>query len=249
MLELYEPIEAIKIVTDIESAELIKHASNSFLAMKISFINAVSLICEKTGADVVKVADGMGLDKRIGRDFLNAGAGFGGFCFPKDLRAFIGIAKKLGYDFNLLREVENINLSQHRHIVLKLENMLWNIKDKTIGILGLSFKPNTDDMRYAPSITIIEQLQTNGATIKVYDPVAMDKARLIFKNVQFCNSPYQVAENCDALVLVTEWGEFRDLDFNKIKKLMRQPVILDGRNMFDPQQLNALGFIYRGIGR
>jgi len=249
MLEIYEPIGGIKIVTDIESAELIKHASNSFLSMKISFINAISRICELTGADVVKVSDGMGLDKRIGREFLNAGAGFGGFCFPKDLKAFIGIAKRLGYDFNLLKEVENINSNQQRHIVDKLEKLLWNIKDKTVGILGLSFKPDTDDMRYAPSITIIEMLQTSGARIKAYDPVAMDKAKLVLKNVEFCPNPYKVAEAADAIMLVTEWSEFKDLDFARIKKSMRQPVILDGRNMFDPQEIRGLGFIYEGIGR
>ncbi len=249
MLEIYEPIGGIKIVTDIESAELIKHASNSFLSMKISFINAISIICELTGADVVKVSDGMGLDKRIGRDFLNAGAGFGGFCFPKDLKAFIGIAKRLGYDFNLLKEVENINANQQKHIVGKLEKLLWNIKDKTVGVLGLSFKPNTDDMRFAPSITIIEMLQANGARIKAYDPVAMEKAKLVLKNVEFCANPYKVAEDADAIALVTEWSEFKDLDFARIKKSMRQPVILDGRNMFDPHQIRGLGFIYEGIGR
>ncbi len=249
MLEIYEPIEAIKIVTDIESAELIKHASNSFLEMKISFINAISVICEKTGADVVKVADGMGLDKRIGRDFLNAGAGFGGFCFPKDLKAFVGISRRLGYDFSLLKEVEAINIYQQRRIVGKLEDMLWNLKDKTIGILGLSFKPNTDDMRYAPSITIIEMLQASGATIKAYDPVAVEKAKLVLKDVEFCADPYGVAKQADAIILVTEWNQFKELDFAKLKKLMRQPVILDGRNMFDAQKLQKLGFIYQGIGR
>ncbi len=249
LLEIYKPIDAVKIVTDIESAELIKHASNSFLAMKISFINAISIICELTGADIVKVADGIGLDRRIGRDFLNAGAGFGGFCFPKDLRAFIGIAQKLGYDFRLLKEVENININQQHHIVARLESMLWNIKEKIIGILGLAFKPNTDDMRYAPSITIIELLQKGGAKIKAYDPVAMEKARLVLRDVEFCRDPYQTIENADALVLLTEWEEFKHLDFERIKGLMRQPLILDGRNIFDPESLKKMGFIYRGVGR
>lgn len=249
LLELYKPFNAPKIVTDIASAELIKHASNSFLSTKISFINALSVICEKSGADILKVAEGMGLDKRIGREFLNAGAGFGGFCFPKDLRAFIGISAKMGYDFRLLKEVENINEEQMLSVVKKTEDILWNLRDKRIGILGLAFKPNTDDMRFAPSITIIRALQKEGAAIKAYDPVAVERAKVIMPDIEYCKSPYDVAMDVDAIVLVTEWDEFEKLDLHKIKDAMRQPVFVDGRNLFDPQKMKELGFIYTGIGR
>lgn len=249
LLELYRPMDAPKIVTDIASAELIKHASNSLLSTKISFINAISIVCEKSGADVLKVAEGVGLDKRIGRDFLNAGVGFGGFCFPKDLKAFISIAAKLGYDFRLLKEVDNINQEQMFHAVKKLEEMLWNLRDKKIGILGLAFKPNTDDMRYAPSITIIRELQRQGAKIKAYDPVSMDRAKEIMPDIAYCNNAYETAEDVDAIALVTEWDEFKELDLNRIKGLMRQPVFLDGRNVFEREAMESMGFIYSGIGR
>lgn len=249
LLELYKPIDAPKIVTDIASAELIKHASNSFLSNKISFINALSIICEKSGADIEKVAEGMGLDKRIGRAFLNAGAGFGGFCFPKDLKAFIGISAKLGYDFRLLKEVENINEEQMLRVVKKTEDLLWNLRDKRIGILGLAFKPNTDDMRFAPSITIIEALEKEGATIKAYDPVATERAKMVMPAIEYCSSPYDVAQDVDAIVLVTEWDEFKKLDLRKIRDAMRQPVFVDGRNVFERDKMAELGFIYTGIGR
>jgi len=249
LLELYAPIPGEKIVTDIASAELIKHASNSFLSMKISFINALSVICEKSGADVVKVADGIGLDRRIGRSFLNAGVGFGGFCFPKDLKAFIGIAGKMGYDFRLLKEVERINDDQIARFVKKLEDMLWNLKDKKIGLLGLAFKPNTDDMRFAPAITIVQELLRQGAQVTAFDPVAMGRSREIMPGIRYADDPYGVADQADALVLVTEWEQFRNLDFARIKGMMRQPVLLDGRNLYDPEKLRALGFIYGGIGR
>ncbi len=249
LLELYNSVDAPKIVTDIASAELIKHASNSFLSTKISFINAISVICEKSGADILKVAQGMGLDKRIGRDFLNAGLGFGGFCFPKDIKAFISIAKKLGYDFRLLKEVDNINNEQILRAVEKLEEMLWNVRNKTVGILGLAFKPNTDDMRFAPSITIIKELQKHGAKVKAYDPVAMERAKEIMPDIEYCSDAYSVAKEADGIILVTEWDEFRKLDLEKILNLLRQPIFLDGRNVFDPQQMKAMGFIYSGIGR
>uniref|UniRef100_A0A7C4TAT8 UDP-glucose 6-dehydrogenase n=1 Tax=candidate division WOR-3 bacterium TaxID=2052148 RepID=A0A7C4TAT8_UNCW3 len=249
LLQLYKPIDAPKIITDLASAELIKHASNSFLSMKISFINALSIICERAGADILKVAEGIGLDKRIGRDFLNAGVGFGGFCFPKDLKAFIGIAQKLGYDFRLLKEVERINEEQMLRVVKKLEDLLWNLKDKKIGILGLSFKPNTDDMRFAPSITIINELKKEGTFVKAYDPVAMEKAKELLPDIEYCKDPYEVGENADGIILVTEWDIFKNLDFKKIKNMMRQPVFLDGRNFLDPEEMRKLGFIYTGIGR
>lgn len=249
LLELYRPIKAPKIVTDIASAELIKHASNSFLSTKISFMNALSIICEKSGGDVTKVAEGMGLDKRIGRDFLDAGAGFGGFCFPKDLKAFIGISAKLGYDFRLLKEVENINEEQMLRIVKKTEELVWNLRGKKIGVLGLAFKPNTDDMRFAPSITIINQLVSEGASVKAYDPVAMDRAKKIMPDIGYCKNAYEVAEDVDAILLVTEWEEFARMNLDKVKKTMRQPVFIDGRNVFEPEKMRKLGFIYSGIGR
>ncbi len=249
LLELYKPIDAPRIITDLVSAELIKHASNSFLSMKISFINALSIICERSGADIIKVAEGIGLDKRIGRDFLNAGVGFGGFCFPKDLKAFIGIAHKLGYDFRLLKEVERINEEQMLRVVKKLQDLLWNLKDKKIGILGLSFKPNTDDMRFAPSITIINELKKEGAFVKAYDPVAMERAKEIMPDIEYCKDAYEVANGADGIILITEWDEFKNLDLKRLKESMRQPVFLDGRNLFDPQKMKELGFIYTGIGR
>lgn len=249
LLELYKPIDAPKIVTDIASAELIKHASNSLLSAKISFINAISIICDTTDADILKVAEGVGLDKRIGRDFLNAGVGFGGFCFPKDIKAFISISERLGYDFRLLREVERINEEQMIRAVDKLEKMLWNLREKRIGILGLAFKPNTDDMRFAPSITIIGELQKRGASVKAYDPVSMERAKKVMPDIEYCTNAYDVAKDVDGIALVTEWEEFRKLDLGKIKSLMRQPVFLDGRNMYEPHKMKEIGFIYAGIGR
>jgi len=249
LLELYKRIDAPKIVTDIASAELIKHASNSLLSTKISFINAISIICDTTDADVLKVAEGIGLDKRIGRDFLNAGVGFGGFCFPKDIKAFISISERLGYDFRLLREVERINEEQMLRAVDKLEKMLWNLRDKRIGILGLAFKPNTDDMRFAPSITIIGELQKRGASVKAYDPVSMERAKKIMPDIEYCTNAYDVAKDVDGIALVTEWEEFRKLDLGKMKLLMRQPIFLDGRNMYEPDTMKKMGFIYAGIGR
>lgn len=247
--DLYRPLKAPIVVTDIKSAELIKHASNSFLATKISFINAVAQVCELTGADVVKVAEGMGLDKRIGRKFLDAGVGFGGSCFPKDVDAFIKIAKKLGYNFNLLEKVKEINEIQKRFLIKKIENTLWILKDKTIGILGLAFKPNTDDLREATALDIINALKEEGAKIKAFDPQAMDKAKSILKGVTFCEDAYEVAKNCDCLVIVTDWNEFKELDFKRLKKLMKQPVIFDGRNIYDPKKVKSLGFRYFGVGR
>ncbi|MCJ7645668.1 UDP-glucose/GDP-mannose dehydrogenase family protein [bacterium] len=249
MRELYQPLDAPIIVTDIESAEIIKHASNSFLAMKISYINSIANICEKVGADIKKVAEGIGYDGRIGRDFLDAGVGFGGACLPKDLQAFVGITQKLGYDFELLKVVEKINHQQKELLVKKVRDAVWNIKDKTIGILGLAFKPNTDDMRNAPSIEIIQMLQGEEAKIKAYDPVAIPVARGILKEVAYCKDPYDTANGCDALVILTEWEEFKRLDFNKIKKLMKAPILIDGRNIFEPEKMKRLGFIYKSIGR
>jgi len=249
LVNLYKPLHAPLVVTDIKSAELIKHASNSFLATKISFINALSRICEKVGADVVEVAHGMGLDKRIGPQFLDAGLGYGGSCFPKDLDAFITISEKLGYPFALLSEVKEINRQQKEFFVSKIKDILWIIKDKTIGILGLSFKPNTDDIRNAPSLDIIRNLQFEGAKIKAYDPSAMEKTKEVLKDVTFCRNPYEVCKDSDCLLVVTDWNEFKELDFNRIKKLLKRPVIVDGRNIYDPKKMEKLGFTYIGIGR
>ena len=246
---LYQPLGAPIVVTDIKSAELIKHASNSFLSMKISFINAIATLCERCGADVQQVAEGMGLDARIGRSFLNAGVGFGGFCFPKDLEAFIKISEQLGYDFDLLKAVRRINEEQKRGVIEKMQQALWVIKGKTIGVLGLAFKPNTDDMRYAPAIEIIEALLREGATVKAFDPQAMTEAARHVPKVKLCQDPYEVARHADALAVLTEWNEFKELDFARLKRLMRQPLIVDGRNMYDPRRLRSLGFRYIGIGR
>jgi UDPglucose 6-dehydrogenase len=247
--ELYKNIQAPLIVTDIKSAELIKHASNSFLAMKVSFINAVARVCECSGADVERVAEGLGMDRRIGRTFLDAGIGFGGFCLPKDVDAFIMIAKKLGYDFDLLKEVKKINEDMKKFFIKKLEENIWNIKDKTIAVLGLAFKPNTDDMRFAPSIDIIEELQAHGARVRAYDPEAMGRAKKIFTGVVFCREPYQAMRSSDCLVLLTEWPQFKQLDFKKVKKLLKQPLVVDGRNMFEPEAMKELGFRYVCMGR
>jgi UDPglucose 6-dehydrogenase len=247
--ELYAPLKAPVIVTDIKSAEIIKHASNSFLALKISFANALAQICELAGANVLEVVEGMGLDKRIGRAFLNAGIGYGGSCFPKDVAAFIKIAEEMGYDFELLKMVERINKEQRSGFVKKIEETLWIVKDKTIGILGLAFKPNTDDMRSAPVIDIIATLQHEGASIKAYDPEAMQNARKMLKDVRFCRDPYEVARGSDALAIITEWDEFKVLDLDRIRKLMNHPIIIDGRNIFDPEKMEEKGFIYKSIGR
>ncbi|MDD5218768.1 MAG: UDP-glucose/GDP-mannose dehydrogenase family protein [Candidatus Omnitrophica bacterium] len=247
--KLYAPLKAPIVVTDIKSAELIKHASNSFLATKIAFINAVGRVCDAAGADVEQVAKGLGLDPRIGPSFLKAGVGFGGFCFPKDLSAFYRMSEKLGVKFGLLKEVLDINEDQKQYFVQKIENALWNLKGKTLGVLGLAFKPDTDDMRFAPSITIIESLQREGVHIQAYDPQAMAKARPVLKKVKFVRDPYQAAAGADALVVLTEWCEFKNLDFERVKKSMRHPVLFDGRNMFDPKELKKMGFQYHGIGR
>ncbi len=249
LVELYKPLGAPLVITDINSAELIKHASNSFLSMKISFINAVAQICERAGADVEQVAEGMGLDPRIGRPFLNAGTGFGGFCFPKDLEAFIKIAEQLGYDFELLRAVRTINEQQKRGFAAKVQQALWVVKGKTIGVLGLAFKPNTDDMRYAPAIDVIEALQAEGAVVKAFDPQAMREAARLLPKVKLCKDPYEAARGADCLAILTEWNEFKELDFKRLKKLLRQPLIIDGRNLYDPARMKALGFRYIGVGR
>jgi len=249
LLELYRPLEAPIVVTDVKSAELIKHASNSFLAVKISFINAVAQLCDRVGADVLKVAEGMGLDPRIGRAFLNAGVGYGGSCFPKDVAAFIRIAEKLGYDFRLLKAAAQINVEQRQFFVKRLAESLWTLNSKVIGVLGLAFKPDTDDLRDAPSIDVIQELQREGATVRAYDPKVLAHANGLFRGVKLCQNPYAVAKGADCLAIMTEWQEFKRLDFARVKKLMRQPVIVDGRNALDGAALKRMGFRYLGIGR
>ena len=249
MKEVYAPFNAPIIVTDINSAELIKHASNSFLALKISYINAVSVICEATGANVQEVANGMGMDERIGRRFLNASLGFGGSCFPKDLSAFIKIAEQLGYNFGLLKEVQRINAGQMDRFLKKISDTLWVLKGKKIGVLGLAFKQNTDDIRTSPALELCHRLQKEGAVLRVHDPKAMEKAKSVLRDVTYVEDMNEVAEGCDALVVATEWEEFKKLDLDRTRKALSHPIMFDGRNLFDPQEMERLGFIYKSIGR
>jgi UDPglucose 6-dehydrogenase len=249
MVSLYQPLNRPILVTNIKSAELIKHACNAFLATKISFINAIARICDKVGADVKEVACGMGLDNRIGHYFLHAGIGYGGSCLPKDLDAFINIAEKLGYDFEILKAVRSTNEEQGRFVLEKIKDELWIIKDKTIAVLGLAFKPNTDDLRNAPSIDLVKALIKEGARVKVYDPKAMQKARECLEDVVFCNDLYQAARSADCLVVVTEWNEFKELDFSKLKRILKRPLVIDARNIYEPKLLKDLGFTYIGVGR
>jgi UDPglucose 6-dehydrogenase len=249
LLELFKPFKAPIIITDIKSSEIIKHASNSFLATKISFINAIARVCDSSGADVIKVAEGMGLDKRIGKAFLNAGAGWGGFCFPKDMLAFIHISEKLGYDFKLLKEAFSINEEQKRFVVEKIRQVLGKLKGNTIAVLGLAFKPNTDDIRLAVAVDIIKLLKKEGARIRAYDPKAAKKAAEELDGVVFCKDAYDAAKGSDALVVLTEWPEFTDLDLGRLKRLLRLPIIVDARNIYDPDLIKRAGFKYIGVGR
>ena len=249
LLEVYEPFKVPVIVTDIRSAEIIKHASNSFLAMKISFINLVSQYCSNVGADVEKVAEGVGADKRIGKSFLRAGIGFGGSCFPKDLAAFIKIGENLNIPCNLLKEVLEINENQKMNFVNTVRSILKNIKNKRIAALGLAFKPDTDDMRYAPSIDILTKLRADGAHIKAYDPFAIQEAKGNIKGIDYVEDVYEACKNADAALILTEWREFRDIDLRRLKRTLRRPIIIDGRNLYDPQEMKNLGFKYYSIGR
>jgi len=246
--ELYKPFRAKLLVTDIGSAELIKHASNAFLSTKISFINAVGELCGQVGADVRQVAAGMGLDPRIGPAFLNAGIGFGGFCFPKDLEAFIHIAKRRGVDPKLLKAVQGINRRMPELFVGKIRKALGGLRGRTIGLLGLAFKPDTDDMRFAPAISIVRALRKGGARVRAYDPQAMTEAGPLLPGVLLAPDPYRLAEGCDCLALITEWNEFKELDFRRIKRAMRRAVLADGRNLYDPAQIRRFGFRYVGMG-
>jgi UDPglucose 6-dehydrogenase len=250
LLELYAPLERPMIITDVPSAEMIKYASNAFLATKISFMNAVANICELAGADVTQVMKGMGLDTRIGAPFLQAGLGYGGSCFPKDTDSLIYTASTLGYDFGLLRAVVDINRGRTSHFVEMITRGMGRLNGRTLAVLGLAFKPNTDDMREAKSIEIIGQLVEAGATVRVYDPVAMVNAKKELPTVvEYAESPYAAAQGADAVVLATEWNEFKFLDLDRLRGAMRRPVVFDGRNMWEPERMRRLGFEYHSIGR
>jgi UDPglucose 6-dehydrogenase len=250
LLELYAPLERPMIITDVPSAEMIKYASNAILATKISFMNAIANLCEVAGADVTQVMKGVGLDSRIGAAFLQAGLGYGGSCFPKDTDSLIQTAATLGYDFALLRAVVDVNRGRSAHFVRMMARGLGRLDNRVVAVLGLAFKPNTDDMREAKSIEIITRLLDAGATVRAYDPVAMDNARKILPAlVEYAESPYAAAEGADAVALVTEWNEFKFLNLERLRSVMRQPVIFDGRNLWEPERMRRLGFAYHSIGR
>ena len=250
LLELYAQLGRPMIITDVPSAEMIKYASNAFLAAKISFVNAIANVCELAGADVTQVIKGLGLDPRIGPAFLQAGLGFGGACLPKDVESLVQTAATLGYDFKLLKSVAEINRERAQHFVETMRKALGPLDDKVIAVLGLAFKPNTDDMREAKSVEVVALLHEAGATIKAYDPVATENARrLLPRGVTYCASPYEAAEKADALALVTEWNEFKFLNLERLRSLMRRPVIFDGRNFYEPDRMRRLGFEYYSVGR
>jgi UDPglucose 6-dehydrogenase len=258
MVQLHKPIatrgstEVPMVLTNIPTAEMIKYASNAFLATKISFANAIAQLSEQVGADGPKVLESIGLDKRIGSSFLSAGAGYGGSCFPKDVKALIAIAKNYNYDFTLLKDVEEINKQAIYGIVTKTKRMLnEEVRGKTIGVLGLSFKPDTDDMRDAPSITVIKELVAAGANVQAYDPIATETAKAKFggTTLTYLNDAYSVAKDADVLILMTEWNEFKELDLQKVKTMMKQPNLIDGRNVYTPEKAKAAGFNYLGVGR
>ncbi|MFC1497621.1 UDP-glucose dehydrogenase family protein [Verrucomicrobiota bacterium] len=251
--ELYKPIadksKCEYLEMSIESAELTKHASNSFLAMKISFINAVSRICELTGADITQVSRGMGLDKRIGSHFLNAGVGYGGSCFPKDIDAFTRMGDEHGYSLDLLKEVQKINSSQREHLMQKLLKELWVVEDKTITVFGLAFKPGTDDIRESPALYFVPQLLERKAKLRLWDPIAQEKFDETMPGLQYFNNLQECAKGADAVLILTDWPEIREMDLKKLKSSMKCPIIIDGRNIFDPQNMAEYGFIYHSIGR
>jgi UDPglucose 6-dehydrogenase len=251
--EIYSPLKCPIMVTDLATAELIKHSANAFLSTKISFINMISDVCEAVGADVENVARGIGLDPRIGQQFLNAGIGFGGYCFPKDLRALIHLAEEHDVPCGILREVENVNLKRVGAFLEKLRHALWVVQGKTVGVLGLAFKPLTDDIREAPGVRVIEELLKDGANVRLYDPQAMPNMRKVFPEepgrIDYCRSAAEVARGAHALLLVTEWDEFRKLDWVKLRQSMEVPVLVDGRNLLDPARMQEAGFEYFSMGR
>jgi UDPglucose 6-dehydrogenase len=247
--QLHLPLRAPIVITDLRTAEMIKYASNAFLATKISFVNEIANICEELGADIKEVAIGMGYDKRIGPYFLDAGLGYGGSCFPKDVKALAYMAAEKGRHPQLLNAVMDINNDRRPMAVSRLKEMIGELNGYTVGLLGLSFKPNTDDMRDAPSIDIAKSLQEEGAKVRAFDPVAMDVAKDLMPGVEMASDPYSMAEGCDALLVITEWNEFKHLDLERIHDLMKQPVLFDGRNIYEPEKMHSLGFTYRGFGR
>jgi UDPglucose 6-dehydrogenase len=253
MKQVYEPFRAPFLVTDVNSAELIKHAANSFLSLKISYINAVSAICEASGADVEMVADGIGMDKRIGRNFLNAGLGYGGSCFPKDVKAFIAISEQLGVPFHLLKEVERINASQLDRFIKKIRDSLWVLRDKKIAVWGLTFKPDTDDVRNSVAIELVNRIVAEGALVTAYDPKGSEKAiewKLIDpEKVKLAPTALDAVDGAEALILATEWKEFVNQDFAEVRRRMHTPLVFDGRNHFDPQTMQGFGFVYHAVGR
>jgi len=250
LVELYAPLERPMIITDLPSAEVIKYASNAFLAAKISFINAIANICEAAGADVSQVMKGMGLDSRIGMQFLQAGLGYGGSCFPKDVDSLIHTASRLGYDFKLLRSVVEINRERAAHLVEMMRKAMGPLEDKTVAVLGLAFKPNTDDMREAKSLEVVRVLHAAGAQIRAYDPVAMENAKALMpEGVVFCESAYEAAAGADGVTLLTEWNEFKYLNLDRLRGLLRRPLIFDARNLYEPERMRRLGFEYHSIGR
>lgn len=249
ILELYAPLERPMLITDVNSAEMIKYASNAFLATKISFINSIANICEAAGADVIQVMKGMGYDKRIGPDFLQAGLGYGGSCFGKDSSCLYHTARKFGYDFKVLQAVMEVNDKQAVRFIDSMADAVGDLSGKSVAVLGLAFKPNTDDMRDAKSIEVIGRLLALGASVRAYDPIAMDNCREIFPQITYCRTAYEAAEGTDALVLVTEWNEFKFLALEKIRDSMRSPVVFDGRNLYDPERMGRLGFEYHCVGR
>ena len=251
MKKVYEPFMAPILVTDINSAELIKHAANSFLALKISYINAVSAICEASGADVEKVADGIGMDRRIGRNFLNAGIGYGGSCFPKDIAAFIAISEQLGVPFSLLKEVQRINAAQKERFLKSIRDTLWILREKKVAVWGLTFKPDTDDIRSSVAIDLVAEMLCEGAQVSVYDPKGMERAREVaeIKVARFCNTALEAVDGAEALIIATEWEEFANVDLAVVKETMTTPIVFDGRNLFDPPTMAKLGFRYYSIGR
>ena len=252
MRRLYQPLieRGVQLIeTDIPTAELAKHACNAFLAMKISYANGLARLCERAGADVTVVADVMGSDPRIGRDFLDAGLGYGGYCFPKDVQAFERLAARLGYDFRLLREVERINDEAVTAAVDKVKDALWNLDDKRIALLGLAFKPGTDDVRFSPPLELARKLLDGGANVIGYDPYAGANAKSELAELAIASSAYDAVEGAHCMVLCTEWEEFRSLDLDRVKTLLAQPIVVDARNMFDPAEMRAMGFVYQGTGR
>jgi UDPglucose 6-dehydrogenase len=247
--ELFKSLPGKKMITDLRSAEMIKYASNAFLATKISFINEIANLCERVDADVKQVAEGMGLDKRIGAAFLNAGAGYGGSCFPKDVSALVQIAEKEGYSFQILKSVIAVNEHQKRSMLARIKKLVGTFEGKTFGVLGLAFKGNTDDMRDAVSIDVIRGLQEKGARVQAFDPAAMEHAGKLLPGVKLCKDAHEAAKGAHCLVVLTEWNEFKELDLAAVKKLLKHPVLVDGRNLYDPEKVKKLGYTYQGVGR